>query len=120
LLGDRAASASSRSTSARDTGVATRPHQLGVGVQRHDEVELAVRVLVVLPAIWLHERGAVRGDIDKHTIATMCFGSYFAAFYRGESTKEIPAAVVAVLWPAIASKTSTTKRRTTDTAKRAR
>src|ERR1700754_3347697 len=29
----------------------------------------------------LQERGAVRGDIDKHTIATMGFGSYFAAFY---------------------------------------
>jgi hypothetical protein len=32
----------------------------------------------------------------------MCFGSYFAAFYRGEATKDIPAAVVSVLWPAIA------------------
>ena len=53
----------------------------------------------------LQERGAVRGDIDRHTIATMCFGSYFAAFYRGESTKEIPEAVVSVLWPAIANKT---------------
>jgi AcrR family transcriptional regulator len=50
----------------------------------------------------LQERGAVRDDVDRHTIATMCFGSYFAAFYRGESKDEIPEAVVAVLWPAIA------------------
>lgn len=50
----------------------------------------------------LQERGAVRDDVDRHTIATMCFGSYFAAFYRGEGKDEIPEAVVAVLWPAIA------------------
>ncbi|HEY4018368.1 MAG TPA: hypothetical protein VGM75_06755 [Pseudonocardiaceae bacterium] len=50
------------------------------------------------------ERGAVAEDIDKHTIATLCFGSYFAAFYRGEATKDIPEAVVAVLWPTIAAK----------------
>jgi AcrR family transcriptional regulator len=51
----------------------------------------------------LQDRGAVHDEIDKHTIATMCFGSYFAAFYRGESKHEIPEAVVAVLWPAIAT-----------------
>src|SRR3954471_18970702 len=55
----------------------------------------------------LQERGAVSGDIDKHTIATMCFGSYFAAFYRGRSKKKIPESVVAVLWPAIASQRRT-------------
>lgn len=49
----------------------------------------------------LQERGAVRDNIDKHTIATLCFGSYFAAFYRGDSKKKIPETVVAVLWPAI-------------------
>jgi AcrR family transcriptional regulator len=49
----------------------------------------------------LQERGAVAEHIDKHTIATMCFGSYFAAFYRSESTKDIPHAVVSVLWPGI-------------------
>jgi hypothetical protein len=32
----------------------------------------------------------------------MCFGSYFAAFYRGEDSKQIPEKVVAVLWPGIA------------------
>lgn len=50
----------------------------------------------------LQELGAVRGDVDRHTIATMCFGSYFAAFYRGETKDGIPEAIVAVLWPAIA------------------
>ncbi|MCI2422532.1 TetR/AcrR family transcriptional regulator [Saccharopolyspora sp. K220] len=67
----------------------------------------------------LQERGAVHDEIDKHTIATMCFGSYFAAFYRGESKKEIPEAVVDVLWPTIEKKTSA-KRRTTGGAKRTR
>jgi AcrR family transcriptional regulator len=51
----------------------------------------------------LQVRGAVRDEIDKHTIATMCFGSYFAAFYRDESKDDIPEAVVAVVWPAIAA-----------------
>lgn len=50
----------------------------------------------------LQERGAVREDIDRHSIASMCFGSYFAAFYRGEDMSTIPETVVAVLWPAIA------------------
>src|ERR1700754_2386322 len=65
----------------------------------------------------LQERGAVHDGVDKHTVATMCFGSYFAAFYRGESAKKIPEAVVATLWPAIA-RTTATKRRTSGTVKR--
>lgn len=56
----------------------------------------------------LQDRGAVRAGIDRHTIATMCFGSYFAAFYRGEGRTEIPEAVVSVLWPVIAKKTTGT------------
>jgi AcrR family transcriptional regulator len=51
----------------------------------------------------LQERGAVSEDIDTHTIATMCFGSYFGAFYRGDRKEDIPERVVAVLWPVIAS-----------------
>jgi AcrR family transcriptional regulator len=51
----------------------------------------------------LRERGAVRAGIDPHTIAIMCFGSYFAAFYRGEPTKDLADRVVAVLWPAVAA-----------------
>jgi hypothetical protein len=51
----------------------------------------------------LRESGAVRADIDARTIATMCFGSYFAAFYRGEDSKQVPEQVVAVLWPGIAA-----------------
>src|ERR1700761_1697277 len=51
----------------------------------------------------LQESGSVRADIDAHTIATMCFGSYFAAFYRGEDGRQLPEQVVAVLWPGIAA-----------------
>jgi AcrR family transcriptional regulator len=51
----------------------------------------------------LQERGAVRLDIDEHTIATMCFGSYFGAFYRGDGRETIPERVVAVVWSAIAA-----------------
>jgi AcrR family transcriptional regulator len=51
----------------------------------------------------LQARGAVRLDIDKHTIATMCFGSYFGAFYRGDGPETISESVVAVVWPTIAS-----------------
>jgi AcrR family transcriptional regulator len=64
----------------------------------------------------LQERGAVHDEVDKHTIATVCFGAYFATFYRGESKQEIPEAVAATLWPAIATKTGTTRRRPTGTA----
>jgi AcrR family transcriptional regulator len=51
----------------------------------------------------LQERGAVSADIDRHTIATLCFGSYFGAFYRGDPRDTIPESVVAVVWPAIAT-----------------
>ncbi|GAA1552177.1 TetR/AcrR family transcriptional regulator [Kribbella lupini] len=51
----------------------------------------------------LQERGAVRAGIDRHTIATLCFGAYFAAFYRGDPADGIPAKVVEVLWPAVAA-----------------
>jgi AcrR family transcriptional regulator len=51
----------------------------------------------------LQAAGAVSDSIDKHTIATMCFGSYFGAFYRGDARDEIPENVVAVLWPVIAT-----------------
>jgi AcrR family transcriptional regulator len=51
----------------------------------------------------LQERGEISEHIDKHTIATMCFGSYFGAYYRGDRQDRIPESVVAVLWPAIAA-----------------
>lgn len=70
-------------------------------------VELVERVLTRL-----QERGAVRDDIDKHTIATMCFGSYLAAFYREETETDLPEAVVSTLWPALVNKRAT-RRRTT-------
>jgi AcrR family transcriptional regulator len=76
----------------------------------------AVRTPELLEIV-LQERGAVRDEIDKHTIATLCFGSYHAAFYRGESVEHIAEAVVAVLWPGIAKTTGTS--RSTGTAERA-
>ena len=51
----------------------------------------------------LQAGSAVSDDIDKHTIATMCFGSYFGAFYRGDRREKIPEVVVAVVWSAIST-----------------
>jgi AcrR family transcriptional regulator len=82
-------------------GEAIRTPEL-LGLLRKHAVEPRV-ALVERVLSRLQERGAVSADIDRHTIATMCFGSYFAAFYRGRSKKRIPAAVVNVLWPAIAT-----------------
>ncbi|MBC2641913.1 MULTISPECIES: TetR/AcrR family transcriptional regulator [unclassified Rhodococcus (in: high G+C Gram-positive bacteria)] len=51
----------------------------------------------------LRSRGEVRDDIDPHTVATMCFGSYYAAFLRGDSDREdLAEKVAATLWPGIA------------------
>jgi AcrR family transcriptional regulator len=50
----------------------------------------------------LMERGEVRSDVDVHTISTLCFGSYYSAFLRGETDKEdLANRVVATLWPSI-------------------
>jgi len=81
-------------------GEAIRTPEL-LGILREHAVEPRV-ALVENVLSQLQERGAVHDGIDKHTIATLCFGSYFAAFYRGESREDIPEAVVSVLWPAIA------------------
>ena len=89
-------------------GEATRTPELLEIVRKHavePRVSLIEKVLADL-----QERHAVRADIDARTIATMCFGSYFAAFYRDEPRKEIPEQVVAVLWPGIAEKDATTRR----------
>ncbi|MDQ0381204.1 TetR/AcrR family transcriptional regulator [Amycolatopsis thermophila] len=82
-------------------GEALRTPELLEILRRHavePRVSLLERVLGEL-----QERGAVRDDIDTYTIATMCFGSYFGAFYRGDDSEDTPEAVVAVLWPAIAA-----------------
>ncbi|MGK3206315.1 TetR/AcrR family transcriptional regulator [Amycolatopsis sp. MEPSY49] len=81
-------------------GEAIRTPEL-LGILREHAVEPRV-TLVENVLTQLQDSGAVRDDIDKHTIATLCFGSYFAAFYRGDGRDEIPEAVVSVLWPAIA------------------
>ena len=90
-------------------GEAIRTPEL-LGILREHAVEPRV-TLVENVLTQLQEGGAVQDGIDKHTIATMCFGSYFAAFYRGESRDEIPEAVVSVLWPAIATAKAPRKRR---------
>jgi AcrR family transcriptional regulator len=81
-------------------GEASRTPEL-LEILRKHAVEPRVTLLEAVLAR-LQERGAVRDDVDRHTTATLCFGSYFAAFYRGESKDDLPEAVVAVLWPAIA------------------
>jgi hypothetical protein len=90
-------------------GEAIRTPEL-LGILREHAVEPRV-TLVENVLTQLQESGDVAGGIDKHTIATLCFGSYFAAFYRGESRDEIPEAVVSVLWPAIAAKKPARRRR---------
>ncbi|MEV6904554.1 TetR/AcrR family transcriptional regulator C-terminal ligand-binding domain-containing protein [Amycolatopsis sp. NPDC051372] len=66
----------------------------------------------------LRARGAVRADIDVHTISTLCFGSYFASYYRGEMDAHIPEDVVTVLWPTIAGRRTSANRRSTARAGR--
>ncbi|MGW5742800.1 TetR/AcrR family transcriptional regulator [Amycolatopsis sp. NPDC003861] len=90
-------------------GEAIRTPEL-LGILREHAVEPRV-TLVENVLSQLQESGAVRSGIDKHTIATLCFGSYFAAFHRGESRDEIPEAVVSVLWPAIAAPKPAGRRR---------
>jgi AcrR family transcriptional regulator len=84
-------------------GEAVRTPEL-LDVLRRHAVEPRV-ALVERTLGQLRESGAVRADIDAQTIATLCFGSYFAAFYRGEDSKRVPEQVVAVLWPGIAAGT---------------
>lgn len=50
----------------------------------------------------LQKRRAVKANLDVHTIAMICFGSYFAAFYAGESKKKLPERIADTLWPTIA------------------
>jgi AcrR family transcriptional regulator len=82
-------------------GEVTRTPELLEMLRKHavePRVTLVENVLSQLQAA-----GAVSADLDRHTVATMCFGSYFGAFYRGDRREEIPESVVAVLWPVIAS-----------------
>jgi len=81
-------------------GEAIRTPELLEILRKHAVEPRVSLVENVLAQLW--ERGAVRDGLDRHTIATLCFGSYFAAFYRKESKAGIPEAVVAVLWPALA------------------
>jgi len=52
----------------------------------------------------LQERGHVRGDIDIDTLTTMCFGSFFGAFLRGDTDGAALAERVAgTVWRVIAT-----------------
>jgi AcrR family transcriptional regulator len=82
-------------------GEAVRTPELLDILRRH---AVEPRVALVERALdQLRESGAVRAGIDAAAIATLCFGAYFAAFYRGEDTGNLAERVVAVLWPAIAA-----------------
>jgi hypothetical protein len=60
-------------------------------------VGLVERVLESLQA-----RAEVRDGIDRHTVATMCFGAYYAAFLRAEHDRtRLAEQVVDVLWQAL-------------------
>ncbi len=82
-------------------GEAFRTPELLEIVREHavePRVDLVERVLDDL-----RSRGEVREDIDTHTLATICFGSYYAAFLRGDSDREdLAEKVAATLWPGIA------------------
>jgi AcrR family transcriptional regulator len=80
-----------------------------LGILREHAVDPRIGLLKMVLG-QLQKRRSVRPDIDVDTIANMCFGSYFAAFYRGEQPTEIPERVVAVLWPCIAAKAATPSR----------
>ena len=69
---------------------------------REHAVEPRVTLLETVLTL-LQERGAVAAGIDVHTVATMCFGAYFGAFYRGDARDQIPENVAAVVWPAVAA-----------------
>jgi hypothetical protein len=56
----------------------------------------------------LQQRGHVRADIDADTLTTMCFGSFFAAFLRGDTDgAALAERVAATVWRAIATDVTT-------------
>ena len=52
----------------------------------------------------LRDRKAVHADVDTHTVATLCFGAYYAAFLRGDTdTADLAHRVASTIWPGIAA-----------------
>nr|WP_271214024.1 TetR/AcrR family transcriptional regulator [Rhodococcus wratislaviensis] len=52
----------------------------------------------------LRDRKAVRADVDTHTVATLCFGAYYAAFLRGDTdTADLAHRVASTIWSGIAA-----------------
>lgn len=85
-------------------GETIRTPELLAHVKAH-AVEPRVR-LVENTLAALQDRGAVRADLDRHTVATLCFGAYYAALLRDEHDPEkLAEDVVATLWPAVRAQT---------------
>ena len=82
-------------------GEAYRTPELLDVVRKHalePRVSLINQVLEALKV-----RGEVRDDIDTHAVATLCYGSYLAAYLLGgfAGREDIATRVVAVIWPSI-------------------
>ena len=82
-------------------GEAYRTPELLDVVRKH---ALEPRVALINQVIEaLKDRGEVRLDVDTHAVATLCYGSYLAAYLLGGFTgrEDIANRVVAVVWPSI-------------------
>jgi len=82
-------------------GEAYRTPELLDVVRKH---ALQPRVALMYQVIEaLKDRGEVRLDVDTHAVATLCYGSYTAAYLlEGFAGREdIATRVVAVVWPSI-------------------
>jgi AcrR family transcriptional regulator len=82
-------------------GEAYRTPELLDVVRKH---ALEPRVALINQVIEaLKERGEVRLDVDTHAVATLCYGSYLAAYLLGGFTgrEDLANRVVAVVWPSI-------------------
>jgi AcrR family transcriptional regulator len=77
-----------------------RTPELLAHVKRH-AVEPRVR-LVETVLEGLRDRAEIRDDVDVPTVATMCFGAYYAAFLREHDRAGLAEQVVDVLWPGLA------------------
>lgn len=77
-----------------------RTPELLAHVKQH-AVEPRVR-LVETVLDGLRGRGEVRPDVDSRTVATLCFGAYYAAFLREHDRSGLAEQVVDVLWPGLA------------------
>jgi AcrR family transcriptional regulator len=82
-------------------GEAYRTPELLDVVRKHALQPRAALMYQVIEA--LKDRGEVRREVDTHAVATLCYGSYTAAYLlEGFAGREdIATRVVAVVWPSI-------------------